>query len=160
MQDGIPIRKSNIERTNLLIQNGIDPSKLSITEDGTWYVKTKAFIRFGGYVSDDLVDLSDDTKQRFLDPVDKSEAKGKVDLFNKLLKFGIRNPGKNTDKVNKTWAWFGGGDWDREDIHRGYIYVTAPDEWIAALMTNQNKIDKHLYLQNSLLQIMHYLLFH
>ena len=46
--------------------------------------------------------------------------------------------------MHSTWNWFGGGDWDRGDMHRGYFYVTAPDEWIAALLTGQNKIDKQI----------------
>lgn len=134
---------NNIQRTELLIQHGIDPSKLTIDEDGNWSLKTKLFTRVPGYISEDLVDLTDDNK-RFMDPVDESEGNQKRKLFNKILKYGIQNPGKNAETVHSTWDWFGGGDWDRGDMHRGYFYVTAPDEWIAALLTNQNKIDKQL----------------
>ena len=134
---------NNIQRTELLIQHGIDPSKLTIDEDGNWSLKTKLFTRVPGYISEDLIDLTDDNK-RFMDPVDESEGNQKRKLFNKILKYGIQNPGKNSESVHSTWNWFGGGDWDRGDMHRGYFYVTAPDEWIAALLTNQNKIDKHL----------------
>lgn len=134
---------NNIQRTELLIQHGIDPSKLTIDEEGNWSLKTKLFTRVPGYISEDLTELTDDNK-RFMDPVDESEGNQKRKLFNKILKYGIQNPGKNAEAVHSTWDWFGGGDWDRGDMHRGYFYVTAPDEWIAALLTGQNKIDKHL----------------
>lgn len=134
---------NNIQRTELLIQHGIDPSKLTIDEEGNWSLKTKLFTRVPGYISEDLTELTDDNK-RFMDPVDESEGNQKRKLFNKILKYGIQNPGKNAEAIHSTWDWFGGGDWDRGDMHRGYFYVTAPDEWIAALLTGQNKIDKHL----------------
>ncbi len=137
---------TNIQRDEYVRSKGIDPSKLSINQNGDWYVKTKLFTRIAGYISDDLVELTD-YNTRFMDPVSKSDAKEKVKLFNTILKFGIQNPGDNTKKIQNAWDWFGGGDWDREDMYRGYIYTTAPDEWIAALLTNQNKIDKQILSQ-------------
>lgn len=137
---------TNIQRDEYVRSKGIDPSKLSINQNGDWYVKTKLFTRIAGYISDDLVELTD-YNTRFMDPVSKSDAKEKVKLFNTILKFGIQNPSDNTKKIQNTWDWFGGGDWDREDMYRGYIYTTAPDEWIAALLTNQNKIDKQILSQ-------------
>ena len=137
---------TNIQRDEYVRSKGIDPSKLSINQNGDWYVKTKLFTRIAGYISNDLVELTD-YNTRFMDPVSKSDAKEKVKLFNTILKFGIQNPSDNTKKIQNTWDWFGGGDWDREDMYRGYIYTTAPDEWIAALLTNQNKIDKQILSQ-------------
>ena len=134
---------SNIQRTELLIKHGIDPSKLTIEDDGTWTLKTKMFTRMPGYISDDLVELNDNNKN-FMDPIDKSEGNKKRKLFNRILKYGVQQPGKDAKPIHSTWDWFGGGDWDMGDMHRGYIYVTAPDEWLAALLTGQNKIDKHL----------------
>lgn len=134
---------NNLQRTEILIRNGIDPSKLTIDGEGNWTLKTKMFTRVPGYISEDLVDLNDNNK-RFMDPVDNAEGNQKRKLFNRILKFGNQQPGKDAEKVHSTWDWFGGGDWDRGDMHRGYFYVTAPDEWIAALLTNQNKIDKQL----------------
>ena len=134
---------TDIERRQYVTSKGIDPSKLSINQNGDWYVKTKLFTRVAGYISDDLVELTDSNK-RFMDEVSKKDAKEKVNLFNTLLKFGHRNPGKDDTKLDRGWDWFGGGDWDKEDMYRGYIYTTAPDEWISALLTNQNKIDKQI----------------
>lgn len=134
---------NNLQRTEILIRNGIDPSKLTIDGEGNWTLKTKMFTRVPGYISEDLVELNDNNK-RFMDPVDNAEGNQKRKLFNRILKFGNQQPGKDAEKVHSTWDWFGGGDWDRGDMHRGYFYVTAPDEWIAALLTNQNKIDKQL----------------
>ena len=134
---------SDLQRTELLIKYGIDPSKLTIDEKGEWILKTKMFTRVPGYISEDLVELTNDNK-RFMDPVDSSEGNQKRDLFNTILEYGVQNPKKGAESIHSTWGWFGGGDWDRGDMHRGYFYVTAPDEWIAALVTGQNKIDKHL----------------
>lgn len=137
---------TNIQRDEYVRSKGIDPSKLSINQNGEWYVKTKLFTRIAGYISDDLVELTD-YNTRFMDPVSKSDAKEKIKLFNTLLKFGVPNPGEDTRKIQNAWDWFGGGDWDKEDMYRGYIYTTAPDEWISALLTNQNKIDKQILSQ-------------
>jgi hypothetical protein len=92
---------NNIQRTELLIQNGIDPSKLTVDEEGNWSLKTKLFTRVPGYISEDLTELTDDNK-RFMDPVDESEGNQKRKLFNKILKYGIQNPGKNTEAVHST----------------------------------------------------------
>ncbi len=137
---------TSLQRNEYIRSKGIDPSKLSINQNGEWYVKTKLFTRIAGYISDDLIDINDYNK-RFMDPVSKSDAKEKLKLFNTILKYGIPNPKKDSPKVQDTWDWFGGGDWDREDMFRGYIYTTAPDEWISALLTNQNKIDKQILSQ-------------
>lgn len=137
---------TSLQRNEYIRSKGIDPSKLSINQNGEWYVKTKLFTRIAGYISDDLIDINDYNK-RFMDPVSKSDAKEKLKLFNTILKYGIQNPKKDSPKVQDTWDWFGGGDWDREDMFRGYIYTTAPDEWISALLTNQNKIDKQILSQ-------------
>jgi hypothetical protein len=37
-----------------------------------------------------------------MDPVDESEGNQKRKLFNKILKYGIQNPGKNTDAIHST----------------------------------------------------------
>lgn len=54
-----------------------------------------------GYISDDLVELNDNNKN-FMDPIDESEGNRKRKLFNRILKYGVQQPGKDAKPIHST----------------------------------------------------------